>query len=294
MIGEVQVAGVEACEGDEGGGLRNGRRASVQGDQPRSLEGMQHPADMHRGERRDVGDHHLPDAAGEALLHIPAGGLRPCPHLADEVGDPPLRLPAGIDQPLLPDAEFDERQPPQRPLDAGMAPDQAVDRAGRDVGNGARGQRFDGARQRVRRAAARAAEVAGKVQGEDPARAVGQHRGAAGDAVHDQVRAARLLPVADVGSGRHQPFLRREGEEGPTLRHAEQGGLVQPPDEPCQWGHRLHPSRPQGDLMSMRLASGGVTAALGSVTVRIPLSMLAWMSSALMPAGSSRARTKAP
>ena len=50
----------------------------------------------------------------------------------------------------------------------------------------------------------------------------------------------------------------------------------------------------QEALISMRLASVGFTAAMGSFTVRTPLSMLASMSSALMPAGSSRLRTKAP
>jgi hypothetical protein len=57
---------------------------------------------------------------------------------------------------------------------------------------------------------------------------------------------------------------------------------------------RESPRRSQGALISMRFGSGGVSAPLGSVTVRMPLSMLAWISSALMPAGSSRLRTKAP
>lgn len=113
---------------------------------------------------------------------------------------------------------------------------------------------------------------------------------AASHPAQDEVRGRRVRRPADVGACRPQLRLQRQGGKGLPVPFAQKPGSLQPSEEQRERA----PHRHQGALISMRLVSRALRTALGNLTVRTPLSMLASMSSGLMPAGRSSVRMKEP
>ncbi len=102
------------------------------------------------------------------------------------------------------------------------------------------------------------------------------------------------LSAVKVGTRRDESPLKRKGKQGVTVHLFEVAASLQPSDQPCMHVQPADAGAAHVALISMRLGVAVVSEPLGSLTVRTPLSMLASMSSALMPGGRSRVRAKAP
>lgn len=294
----MEIARVEASEGCKPFWIGDGDDAFHEPDPVSVLKRMQHPVHVNEGDPRDVGDRRLPDATGEHLAFWAPDRAEPGHDLTEEMGDPAFGIPAGIDEPTLCDAEFDERQPAETSLDNGVGSDQRLQKVERNVFDLAGRQGSDAASRFERKQRTRRAEVARKEQRDDASSPSGFYLVAAGHAAEDEVEAARALSPAKVGTRLDESPLKRKGKQGVkqgvTVHFVVVAASLQPSDQPCTHVHSADAGAAHVALISMRLGAAVVSEPLGSLTVRTPLSMLASMSSALMPRGRSRVRAKAP
>ena len=122
MIWQVQIPWVEIGIGCQPAGIGDGDDTFHELDPVGSLKRVKHPIDMNERDCRDFGDHRLSDCSRERFAFLASDCTEPSDDLAEEMGDLPFGIPPGVDEPSLSDAEFDERQPEETSLNAGVGP----------------------------------------------------------------------------------------------------------------------------------------------------------------------------
>ena len=181
--------------------VRNRDGALVPFDQPLARQRLQDPVDVDGGEPGGVGKLLLGHRQFVAIFLGQPGHFEPAGEFAEEMGNPGAGVPpADIDHPFAEDGAVDQRFHPQRHADPGVRQDQLAHRVPPHEGQLATGQRLHVVIGNVEQRPFQIDEIAGNVDADDLARALGRDLVAIGETGNDQAGLGRPLTLAhDIG-----------------------------------------------------------------------------------------------